>query len=83
MQGGQFLKTHVILDFPGGPVVKIPTLPTQGTQVQCLVGELRSCMLCGQIKFLKLIKKNYLGLKKHNFDYESYLFITENMKILV
>ena len=80
MQGGQFLKTHVILDFPGGPVVKSPMLPTQGTQVQCLMGELRSCMLCGQIK---LKKKKKLGLKKHNFDYESYLFITENMKILV
>ena len=57
MQGGQFLKTCVILDFPCGPVVKIPTLPTQGTQVQCLVGELRSCMLCGQKEFFKLKNK--------------------------
>ena len=32
---------------------------------------------------IKKEKKNYLGLKKHYFDYESYLFITENMKILV
>ena len=31
----------------------------------------------------KIKKKKKLGLKKHNFDYESYLFITENMKILV
>ena len=33
--------------------------------------------------FLIKKQKNYLGLKKHYFDYESYLFITENMKILV
>ena len=26
-------------DFPGGPVVKSPTLPLQGAQIRSLVGE--------------------------------------------
>ena len=34
----------VMGDFPGGPVVRI-CLPVQGTQVQSLVGDLRSHML--------------------------------------
>ena len=35
-------------DFPGSPVVKVlSTLPMQGTQVQSLVGELRSYLLRG------------------------------------
>ena len=36
-------------DLPGGLVVK-SALPTQGVQVQSLVGELRSHMLCGAAK---------------------------------
>ena len=37
----------LIGDFPGGPVVKTPL---QRVQVQSLIGELRSCMLCGVAK---------------------------------
>jgi len=36
-------------DFPGDPEVK-SVFPLQGTWVQSLVGELRSCMLPGEVK---------------------------------
>ena len=41
------------MDFPSGPVVKT-VLPLQGAQVRSLVGELRSHMLRGAAKKIKL-----------------------------
>ena len=40
-------------------------LPLQGAQVQFLVGELRSCMLCGAVKNKKKSpKKHEIGLTR-------------------
>ena len=43
-------------DFPGSPVVKIPCFQCRGAQVQSLVQELRSHMLCDTAKKKKEIK---------------------------
>ena len=47
-------------DFPDGPGVKIPCFQKQGTWVQSLVGELRSCMFHSMAKKRKK-NKGQLG----------------------
>ena len=42
--------------FSGGPVVKNP-LAVQGMWVQTLVGELRSCIPCGQLQLRQDVAK--------------------------
>ena len=37
-------------EFSGGPVVRPPGLPLQGSRVQSLVRELRSHISCGMVK---------------------------------
>ena len=39
------------------------TLPRQGTQIRSLVGEIRSCVLCGMAKKLKSIALQKCGLQ--------------------
>ena len=41
------LKENASQDIPGGPMIKTLCFHLQGAQVQSLVGELRSHMLCG------------------------------------
>ena len=54
-------------DFLGGPVVKT-TSSSARVQVQFLIGELRSHMLCGVSKRLKKKKKSNEVIKKKGFQ---------------
>ena len=51
------MKTHTQGDFPGGSVVKNLTLPTQGSWVWSLLGELRTQMLHSTDEINKCLKE--------------------------
>ena len=59
-------KNRVFRDFPSGPVVKT-VFSLQGLLGQSLVGELRSCILCGAVKKKKkkFFKKEFSALAAH------------------